>query len=112
MRLFHLAFYVPVDHAEAVKQAMFAAGAGRVGAYDCCSWETLGQGQFRPLAGANPFLGKEGEVERVAELKVETVCNEYVLPGVIAAIRQAHPYEEVAWMAMPLMTESDLHRDG
>lgn len=102
-QLVHFAFYVPTTHAEAVKTAIFAAGAGRVGQYDCCSWQTLGQGQFRPLEGANPFLGEVNRIEQVEEVKVEAVCQLDVLPAVVQALLAAHPYEEVAYMALPMI---------
>ena len=69
--MYKLCFYVPESHLEAVKAAVFAAGAGRIGNYDSCCWEVLGQGQFRPLTGSDPFIGRQGEVERVAEYRVE-----------------------------------------
>lgn len=100
--LFKLSFFVPVAHAEAVKAAVFAAGAGRLGAYDSCSWETAGVGQFRPLAGSRPFIGATGRVERVAELKVEMVCEEACLARVLAALRAAHPYETPAFEYWPI----------
>lgn len=103
-QLVHFAFYVPVSYAEAVKTAIFAAGAGKVGNYDCCSWQTLGQGQFRPLAGATPFLGEVDCIESVDEMKVETVCQVDLLPAVVEALLDAHPYEEVAYMALPMMS--------
>ncbi len=103
-QLVHLAFYVPISHAEAVKTAIFAAGAGKVGNYDCCSWQTLGLGQFRPLDGANPFLGEVNRIEQVEEIKVETVCQADLLPAVVQALLDAHPYEEVAYMVLPMMS--------
>ncbi len=90
-------FYVPESHLEQVKTAMFDAGAGRVGDYDCCAWQTLGQGQFRPLSGSKPFLGQQGSVETVAEYKVEMVCIRECVDAVIAAMKASHPYEEVAY---------------
>ena len=92
-----LVFYVPESHVEAVKQALFAKGAGCVGDYDCCSWQTLGQGQFRPLEGAQPFLGETGRVETVKEYRVEMVCRADLLREAIAALRCAHPYETPAF---------------
>lgn len=89
--------YVPDSHLEAVKGALFAAGAGRIGNYDQCCWQTEGRGQFRALAGADPFLGKVGEVETVREWKVEMVCERAALPDVIRALREAHPYETPAF---------------
>ncbi len=95
--MYLLHFYVPEDHAEKVKDAVFAAGAGRIGAYDRCAWEVLGQGQYRPLSGSNPFLGQVGQTERVAELKVEMVCDEASIQAVIKALKAAHPYETPAY---------------
>lgn len=79
---------------------MFEAGAGRVGNYDCCAWQTRGEGQFRPLDGSMPFLGNQGQIETVIEYKLELVCEEPCLKAVIAALKRAHPYEEVAYTAV------------
>jgi len=79
---------------------MFEAGAGRVGNYDCCAWQTRGEGQFRPLDGSMPFLGNQGQIETVIEYKLELVCEEPCLKAVIAALKWAHPYEEVAYTAI------------
>ena len=94
--LYKIEFYVPESHLEAVKSAMFAAGAGRVGDYDSCAWQTLGQGQFRPLEGANPYLGQTGKVETEPEFKVEMVCAGKFMRAVVEAMKGSHPYEEVA----------------
>jgi hypothetical protein len=106
MQLFHLSFYVPVEQAEIVKQEIFAAGAGRLGNYDCACWQTLGLGQFRPLSGAKPFIGTLGHVETVEEVKVETVCEADKIDAVIAALKQAHPYEEPAYIVLPMWSQS------
>ena len=95
--MYLLCFYVPEDAVEQVKDAVFAAGAGRIGWYDRCSWQTLGQGQFRPLAGSNPALGRQGSLEKVLEYKVEMVCDAQYLDAAVRALRAAHPYEEPAW---------------
>ena len=79
---------------------MFEAGAGRVGNYDCCAWQTRGGGQFRPLDGSTPFLGNHGQIETVIEYKLELVCEEPCLKAVIAALKRAHPYDEVAYSAI------------
>ncbi len=76
---------------------MFEAGAGRIGDYDRCAWQTLGEGQFRPLEGSAPYLGQEGQVEKASEYKVEMVCASELVDAVVAAIKLAHPYEEVAY---------------
>ncbi|WP_296248642.1 YqfO family protein [Pseudomonas sp. UBA4194] len=95
--MFKLAFFVPDSHVEAVKSAVFAAGGGRIGAYDCCAWQVLGQGQFRPLDGSQPFLGQTGQVERVEEWKVELVVSDELIEEVVQALKQAHPYETPAY---------------
>ena len=96
-RLYKIELYVPESHLAAVKTAMFEAGAGRVGNYDWCAWQTRGEGQFRPLDGSSPFLGNQGQIETVIEHKLEMVCEEQCLEAVIAALKRAHPYEEVAY---------------
>ena len=94
--LYKIELYVPESHLAMVKTAMFEAGAGRVGNYDCCAWQTRGEGQFRPLDGSTPFLGNQGQIETVIEHKLEMVCEGQCLEAVIAALKRAHPYEEVA----------------
>ncbi len=95
--MYSLVFYVPATHLEAVKSAVFAAGAGRMGNYEACCWQVLGQGQFCPQDGAQPFLGNVGEAEQVEEYRVEMVLLEQYKEAVVAALRLAHPYEEVAY---------------
>lgn len=95
--MFKLCVYIPESHLETVKQALFAAGAGRIGDYDSCSWQVLGTGQFRPLDGSQPFIGQQGRVEQVPEYRVETVCADEVVDDVLAAMRRVHPYEEPAF---------------
>ena len=80
-----------------VKHAVFAAGAGRIGNYDCCSWQVLGEGQFRPGYASKPFLGEQHKMERVTEYKVEMVCQDQLLKAAIEALINAHPYEEPAY---------------
>jgi len=99
---YKLVVYVPPSHAEAVKEAMAQAGAGRIGSYSHCFWQVLGTGQFRPEAGANPYQGVVGEEERLEELRVEGVVPRVGLAEVLEAMRRAHPYEEVAYDLLPL----------
>ena len=94
--MYKLVFYVPESHLDATKAALFAAGAGRIGNYDACCWQVLGQGQFRPLAGSQPFIGSNGQLEQLAEYRVEMVCADEHIQAAIRALRQAHPYEELA----------------
>ncbi len=95
--MYHIAFYVPKTHAEKVKESMFNAGAGRIGNYEKCAFEYSGLGQFKPLPGATPFIGKEGELEVVEELKVEMVCKKENLTAAITALKNSHPYETPAY---------------
>ncbi len=95
--MFKLCFYAPENAVEKVKQALFEAGAGHIGDYDCCSWQTLGTGQFRPLGNSNPHIGQHGRLETVAEYRVEMVCDDDIIESVIDALKQSHPYEEPAY---------------
>ena len=92
-----LTFYVPETHVEQVKEAVFAAGAGRQGDYQRCCWQVLGQGQFQPLPGANPFVGEQGKLEQLPEWRVEMLVPHAVSAEVVQALRAAHPYEEPAF---------------
>ena len=103
--MFKLGFYVPEAQLERVKQACFDAGAGRIGDYEHCCWQTAGEGQFRPMPGSRPFIGSQGELERVPEYRVEMVCEETQVRAVVAAMIAAHPYEEPAWDLVALVTE-------
>ncbi len=95
--MYKLSFFVPPSHVELVKSAVFVAGGGRIGAYDQCAWQVLGQGQFRPLDGSQPFLGQTGQVERVEEWKVELVVADELIADAVAALKQSHPYETPAY---------------
>ena len=103
LELVKLVVFVPVEHADAVRLAVAAAGAGRIGDYDHCAFATPGTGYFRPLAKARPFFGEVGVVEKVEELRLETVCAVDLLPGVLRALRDSHPYEEIAYDLIPLL---------
>ena len=95
--MYEINFYVPADHAQSVKSAMFRAGAGKIGKYEQCSFEVSGTGQFSPTEGATPFLGKIGSLERVNEVKIEMVCEKAVIREVVLALKNAHPYETPAY---------------
>jgi hypothetical protein len=101
--LLKLTVYVPASHLDGVKDALFAAGAGRVGDYDRCAWQVLGEGQFRALAGAQPFVGAVGVQKSVAEYRVEMVLVRSVLTEVVAALKAAHPYEAPAFDVVALI---------
>ncbi len=103
--MYKIEVYVPVTHVEAVKSAMFAAGAGKIGNYDCCCFETHGTGQFRPLANSSPFIGNFEIIEKVAEIKLEMVCTHEALGPAIAAMKAKHPYETPAYQYFLVMGE-------
>ena len=88
---------MPREALDAVRNALFEAGAGHIGNYEHCSWYTQGTGTFRGGEGTNPTLGEAGREERVAELRLETVFPEERQEEVIAALRRSHPYEEPAF---------------
>jgi dinuclear metal center YbgI/SA1388 family protein len=92
-----LTTYVPAADAPAMREALAAAGAGRIGDYDHASFSTPGEGRFRPLDGANPTIGTVGEVETVAEERVEVVLPRSRRASVVRAMLAAHPYEEPAF---------------
>jgi hypothetical protein len=94
---YKLVWFVPREALEATRNAVFAAGGGRIGAYERCSWYAAGTGTFFGGEGASPALGEAGREQRVAELRVETVVPEERLAEVVAALKEAHPYEEPAF---------------
>ncbi len=104
-KLVKLVTFVPYDRAEEVRSAIFDAGAGVIGAYDCCSYNVQGEGTFRAGEGANPYVGKMGEVHREPETRIETIMPAYLSNKVIAAMVKAHPYEEVAYDIYPIKNE-------
>ena len=93
---------MPREALEATRDAVFAAGAGRIGDYARCSWYAAGTGTYLGGEGTNPTLGEAGREERVAELRVETVVPEQLLADVLRALKEAHPYEEPAYDVYPL----------
>lgn len=88
--------FVPETHADVVREAMGKAGAGRIGNYSYCTFSSKGVGRFKPEAGANPHIGEIGKLEEVTEERIEAVCSREKLEGIIAAIKEVHPYDEVA----------------
>jgi hypothetical protein len=95
--MYKICVYVPEKYVETVKQALFDSGAGRIGNYDSCCWQSAGTGQFRPLAGSNPAVGSINTVETITEIKIELVCEDDRVTAAIQAIRDNHPYEEPAF---------------
>lgn len=102
-RIVKLVVFVPVEAEEKVRLALGKVGAGKIGNYDYCAFVSQGTGHYRPLAGTKPYKGTTGKIADADECKVETVCYERELPKVLAAMRAAHPYEEIAYDLIPLM---------
>ena len=96
-QLSKLVTFVPLTEASKVRAALFEAGAGQIGNYDSCSFNSEGNGTFRGGADTNPFAGKPGEFHTEKEIKIETIVPKPLMGKVISALLQAHPYEEVAY---------------
>ncbi|MDQ6715847.1 MAG: hypothetical protein M3Z83_07045 [Actinomycetota bacterium] len=92
-----LVVYVPTESTRDVLDALFAAGAGRLGSYEQCAWVTRGTGQFRPIEDAQPAIGTLGMLEHVEEDRVEVMLPRALRRDVVTALRAAHPYEEMAF---------------
>jgi hypothetical protein len=108
MQQVKIVVFVPHSHAEAVRQALGDAGAGRIGLYSHCSYSVDGVGRFKPLAGAQPAIGEVGQFEEVEEERIECICERGKARQALEAIRGVHPYEEPAIDVYPLLMEEDL----
>jgi dinuclear metal center YbgI/SA1388 family protein len=97
-----LAVFVPEENADAVRDALFAAGAGAIGAYDECSFNLNGTGTFRPSAAASPHTGQAGVRSAEKEVRIETILPKWKVAAAMAAVRKVHPYEEIAHDIYPL----------
>jgi hypothetical protein len=102
--MYLITFYVPESDLKKVKDHLFKKGAGRYEYYEKCSWETLGEGQFLPLAGSTPSVGKDGKIEMVKEYRVEMICKDEILKEVLEELVKVHPYEEPAYYANKIET--------
>lgn len=96
-KLYKLCVFVPKSHLNPVRNAMSSAGAGNIGNYSHCTFSGEGMATFLPGKGTSPFIGKEGVLEEVEELRLETICKEQELSKVMTALRAVHPYEEPAY---------------
>lgn len=94
--------FVPLSHADAVRQTLGEAGAGKIGNYDFCSFSSRGTGRFRGNEKTNPAIGEAGKYEAVEEERIEAVVPRAVLKEVIEKVKAVHPYEEVAFDIYPL----------
>jgi hypothetical protein len=98
-----LVWFVPAESLDATREAVFAAGGGEIGDYERCSWYTAGTGTFLGSEETEPAVGESGREEHVPELRVETVVPAERLDDAVEALRAAHPYEEPAYDAYPLV---------
>jgi dinuclear metal center YbgI/SA1388 family protein len=105
--LYKLVVYVPVGHEQAVESALFAAGAGTIGAYDHCSFASVGTGRFRPGVTSAPFVGSPGQESTPPEIRIETIVSAERVAKVIDKLRKAHPYEEPAYDLLLLQNRRD-----
>jgi len=101
-KLYKLAVYVPESHQEAVREALWNAGAGHIGQYGSCSFNVKGTGTFKPGAGSDPYIGSHGKLEQVDEIRIETIVPHSVHRSAVQAMLKAHPYEEVAYDLYPM----------
>ncbi|WP_188631372.1 Nif3-like dinuclear metal center hexameric protein [Lentibacillus kapialis] len=101
-KLVKLAVFVPKTHAGEVRDAMSENGAGHIGNYSHCTFQSPGQGTFKPLEGTDPYIGTQGDVAFVDEVKIETIMPQSKLSPVLAAMMTAHPYEEAAYDIYPV----------
>jgi dinuclear metal center YbgI/SA1388 family protein len=97
-----LVTFCPTSHADAVREAIFTAGAGHIGNYDSCSYNLNGKGTFRPIEGSDPFVGKKDELHFENEVRIESIAPQFKMPLIIKSMIDAHPYEEVAYDIYPL----------
>lgn len=95
--------FVPSGHEDKIRDALAAAGAGWIGNYSHCSFQSLGTGTFIPGIGTNPYTGEQGKLERAAEVRLETIYPAELRKRVVSAMLSAHPYEEAAYDLYPLL---------
>ncbi len=107
-----ISVFVPPDHLEPVLASMAGAGAGQIGKYDECSFGTEGTGTFRPMAGAEPYIGAVGRREATREIRLEMIAPAWKVGDVVEAMQQAHPYEEVAYDIYDIANTSRYHGAG
>lgn len=111
-RFLKLVVFVPESHHEGVRAAICDAGAGAIGGYHDCTFQSVGEGTFTPTEGTHPFIGKTGNLERVREIRLETVVPETLTESVVKAMLASHPYEEVAYDLYPLQLTGKVYGLG
>ncbi len=108
MKNVKIVVFVPLSHADKVRDAIGKAGGGIIGNYSHCSFSSKGIGRFKPNSKANPHIGKSGKLEQVEEERIEFVCPKNKAKAIIKALKSSHPYEEVALYIYPLLSEEEL----
>lgn len=108
MELVKIVVFVPLTHADKVREAIGKAGGGELGNYSYCSFSSRGVGRFKPNEKAKPHIGKANELEKVEEERIEVTCPKNMAKDVIKAIKKVHPYEEVALDVYPLIDEDEI----
>lgn len=104
--------FVPVDQAETVRSAIFAAGGGQISKYSECSFNANGEGTFKPGEGTNPFTGKIGERHSATEIRIEVIFEAWKQQNILQAMMKAHPYEEVAYDIIALDNQNEALGSG
>jgi hypothetical protein len=107
--MYILCFYAPESDVETIKRALFDIGAGKLGCYDSCAWQTSGTGQFRPLEGSSPHIGEQNRITQVNEYKVELICQKDAIKKIVKKLIEVHPYEEPAYHIIKVYTLADLN---
>lgn len=107
-----LSVFVPLTHSEGLRKALAAAGAGKIGEYEACSFSVTGTGRFQPSEAANPHIGSAGVLEQVQEERVDVVVPQHSLNTVLSAMKKAHPYEEIAYDVVSLMNTNEYVGSG
>lgn len=105
--MYLLVVYVPKESLQKVKSAIFTAGGGKIGNYSHCSWQAKGNGQFKPEIGSSPFLGEINKLEKVDEYRLELVCPDRDIKGIVRAMLKVHPYETPAYHLVEVFTLDD-----
>jgi len=107
-----LVTFCPVDHSDRIRQALFEAGAGHIGNYDCCSYNLTGQGTFRASENTNPYVGEKNKVHFETESRIEVIFPRFLEHRLVAALLKNHPYEEVAYDIYPLSNTAGFAGSG
>jgi dinuclear metal center YbgI/SA1388 family protein len=107
-----LSVFVPNDYSEQVAEALFEAGAGKIGNYSECSFEQSGIGSYKPEEYSNPFEGIKGEKSKVEEIKIEVIVSNHLLNNVLQSMKRVHPYEEIAYDIISLKNNNQFEGSG